>query len=177
MKNHFALVALMLVLSGCKSTSNLDVVTGFELDRYLGTWHEVARYDHRFERNMSNVSATYSRNDNGTVRVLNRGFKDDKQEWDDIEGVAKLKGDDDQGWLKVSFFKPFYASYKIIHLNEAYTEAIVTGPSYGYLWILTRKPDVPQENLDRLLELAEGFGFERSEIIIVDQSKYIQSTP
>lgn len=174
MKWMMATALLSLTLVGCKSTSNLEVVSGFDSERYLGTWYEVARNDHRFERNMSNVSATYSKNDDGTIGVLNRGFKDDEQEWDDIEGVAKLKGDADQGWLKVSFFKPFYASYKIIHLNEAYTEAIVTGPSYGYLWILTRKPDVPQEDLDRLLELTEGFGFERSDIILVDQSKNIE---
>ena len=174
MKRTMAIALLSLALVGCKSTSNLAVVSGFDFEKYLGTWYEVARNDHGFERGMSNVSATYSKNEDGTVNVLNRGFKENKQEWDGIEGVAKLKGDADQGWLKVSFFKPFYASYKIIHLDDAYTEAIVTSSTYGYLWILTREPDVPQADLDRLLKRAESYGFDRSGILLVDQSKNIQ---
>lgn len=174
MKKVLCILGLGLLLAGCKSTSNLEVVSGFNSERYLGTWYEAARNDHRFEKDMSNVSATYTRNEDGTVKVLNRGFKEDKQEWDEIEGVAKLKGDAGQGWLKVSFFKPFYASYKIIHLDEAYSEAIVTSSTYGYLWILTREPDISQQDLDRLLKLSEEFGFDPSEIIRVDQTKNIR---
>lgn len=174
MKWMMTIALLSLALVGCKSTSNLEVVSDFDSGKYLGTWYEVARYDHRFERNMSNVSATYSKNEDGSIKVLNRGFKEGKQEWDDIEGVAKPKGDADRGWPKVSFFWPFYASYKIIHLDDAYTEAIVTGPTYGYLWILVRDPALPEADLQRLVGLAEGFGFERSEMIFVDQSKNVE---
>jgi len=169
MKSWFA-VLLLISLAGCTSTSNLDAVTGFEPDRYLGTWYEVARYPHRFESNLSSVSATYARNEDGSIKVTNRGFNDKHREWESIDGVARLKGTSDLGWLKVSFFKPFYASYKIIHLNDEYTRAIVTGPSYGYLWILSRKPVLTDAELEPLISKAEGLGFDRNKLIIVDQS-------
>jgi apolipoprotein D and lipocalin family protein len=166
-----ALIALLLLvaLTGCKSTSNLKVVSDFDAERYLGTWYEVARFPHRFEKDMTDVSATYSMNEDNTIKVLNRGYK--KNEWKDIEGVAKFKGDESQGWLKVSFFKPFYASYKVIDLDDDYTRAIVTGPSYGYLWILSRDPVLPQAELDELISKVRNLGFDAEKLIIVDQSR------
>jgi len=162
---------LLLMLAGCKSTSNLKVVSGFDAGRYMGVWYEAARYPHRFEKGMSAVSATYSLNDDGTIKVLNRGYVDNKPDWEEIEGVAKLKGAADEGWLKVSFFKPFYASYKIIYLDEAYTSAIIAGPSYRYLWILTRDPGLPEAQLKQLISKARGFGYDEEKIIIVDQKR------
>jgi apolipoprotein D and lipocalin family protein len=161
----------LLFLAGCKSTSNLEVVENFDIDRYTGVWYEAARLPHRFEKGMSSVSATYSRNDDGTIKVMNRGFKDSSQQWENIEGVAKFKGKRDRGWLKVSFFKPFYASYKIIHLDADYTQAIVTGPTYGYLWILVRDPNLPKAQLEELVTKVRNFGFDTGELIMVDQSK------
>jgi apolipoprotein D and lipocalin family protein len=170
------LVASLLIctigfLNGCRSTSKLEVVNDFEIDRYLGVWYEAARMPHGFEKNLSSVSANYSFNEDGTIKVLNRGFNDKNQKWEEIEGVAKFKGSAEEGWLKVSFFKPFYASYKIIHLNETYTQAIVTGPSYGYLWILVRDPALPESELNELVAKARGFGFDSEQLIVVDQSK------
>ena len=164
-------ILLLVCLVGCKSTSNLNVVSGFDVSEYLGTWYEAARYPHRFEKGLSSVSAIYSLNENGTIKVSNRGFNDKKQAWEDIEGVAKFKGTSDMGWLKVSFFKPFYASYKIIYLDDAYSKAIVTGPSYGYLWILVRNPSLPEEELSELIEKAKKLGFDPEKLILVDQSK------
>lgn len=170
MKALFA-VLMVITMAGCKSTSNLKVVDDFEVERYLGTWYEVARMPHRFEKGMSDVSATYSWNDDQTINVLNRGYKND--EWEQIEGVAKFKGNTDQGWLKVSFFKPFYASYKVIDLNADYTRAIVTGPSYGYLWILSRDAVLEQAEMDALVAKVRNFGFDTEQLIMVDQSKNI----
>ena len=160
-----------LLISGCRSTSNLEVVSEFEVERYLGVWYEAARMPHGFEKNLSSVSATYSFNEDGTIKVLNRGYNDKKLEWEDIEGVAKFKADQKQGWLKVSFFKPFYASYKVIYLNEDYTQAIVTGPSYGYLWILVREPALPKIEIEALIAKAGAFGFETETFILVDQTR------
>lgn len=168
MKTLFAML-LLIGLAGCKSTSNLKVVSGFDADRYIGTWYEVARLPHRFEKGMSSVSATYSWNEDQTIRVLNRGFKNN--DWEQIEGAAKFKGDTSQGWLKVSFFKPFYASYKVIDIDDNYTRAIVTGPTYGYLWILSRDPALPQDELDELVSKVRNFGFDTEKLIIIDQSK------
>jgi apolipoprotein D and lipocalin family protein len=165
------LLPIAFLLTGCKSTSKLEVVTGFEVDRYLGVWYEAARYPHRFETGLSNVSAEYSRNADGTIKVVNRGFSEKKSQWETAEAVAKPKGAPSSGWLKVSFFKPFYASYKIIYLNEDYTQAIVTGPTYGYLWILARDPALPQRELDLLVERIQGVGFDSGKLIYVDQTK------
>lgn len=162
---------MILAVAGCKSTSNLKVVSGFDADRYLGVWYEAARYPHRFEDGLHAVSATYSKNENGTIKVENRGFDENKGQWNEIVGIAKLKDQADEGWLKVSFFKPFYASYKIIYLDENYTKAIVTGPTYGYLWLLTRTPDIPKQELNEMIEKAERFGFDSEHLITVDQSK------
>lgn len=159
------------LLSGCRSTSNLEVVKDFDIDRYLGVWYEAARYPHRFEKGLSAVTAEYTRNPDGTIKVVNRGFDAEKNEWEQADAVAKFKGSSEEGWLKVSFFKPFYASYKIIHLNETYTEAIVTGPSYGYLWILVRDPQLPDAELEELIDKARKFGFESEKLIVVDQTR------
>ena len=163
-----------LLMSGCRSTSNLEVVSNFEIERYLGVWYEAARMPHGFEKHLSSVSADYSFNDDGTIKVLNRGFNDKKQLWEDIEGVAKFKTTGDQGWLKVSFFKPFYASYKIIYLDEDYTRAIVTGPSYGYLWILVRDPALPKTEVEQLVSKAGEFGFDTGKLLLVGQDKNIE---
>jgi apolipoprotein D and lipocalin family protein len=167
------LVALFAAvgLVGCSSTSRLEVVSDFERSRYLGTWYEAARYPHRFEKNLSSVSAEYSLNEDGTIKVLNRGYNDKKKAWKTIEGVARMKDEPGRGWLKVSFFRPFYASYKIIHLNEDYTQAIVTGPSYDYLWILARDPALPRAELDQLIQKIREFGFAPDNLLIIDQSR------
>jgi apolipoprotein D and lipocalin family protein len=170
MKALSLLLLLCTLLSGCQSTAKLEVVSNFNAERYMGTWYEAARYPHRFEKDLSSVSAQYTMNPNGKIRVVNSGFNDTEKAWKDIEGVAKFKGATDTGWLKVSFFKPFYASYKIIHINDEYTEAIVAGPSYNYLWILVRDPLLPKSQLDQLIAKAEGFGFDRSKLQVIDQS-------
>lgn len=164
-----SLTALSLVLlAGCRSTSNLPVVENFDVNRYLGTWYEAARYPHHFEKGLSRVTAHYSLNPDGTIRVVNRGYNADKQKWEEAVGKARFKDDPTQGWLKVSFFGPFYASYKILYLDNSYTEAIITGPTYNYLWILMRNPVVPQVELDRLMRKADGLGFDTNRLEIVD---------
>lgn len=163
-----------LLMSGCRSTSKLEVVSNFEIERYLGVWYEAVRMPHGFEKNLSSVSANYSLNKDGTVKVLNRGFNDKKQQWEEIEGVAKFKADQGQGWLKVSFFKPFYASYKVIYLNEDYTRAIVTGPSFGYLWILVRDPALPKTEIELLVSKAGKFGFDTGKLLLIDQIRNIE---
>jgi apolipoprotein D and lipocalin family protein len=157
-------------LTGCRTTSDLEVVTGFDLDQYLGKWYEAARYPHRFEKDLVSVTADYSLNSDGTVKVLNRGYNPGTGLWEEVEGVAKMKSDPSAGWLKVSFFKPFYASYKILHLDEDYTEAIITGPTYNYLWILVREKDLSEKDLDRLIAKADGFGFDTQRLQIIDHS-------
>jgi len=168
-------VALLLAAlqSGCVGTpENVEVVTDFKLERYLGTWYEVARLDHRFERGLSQVTANYSMRDDGGVKVVNRGFNVDKQEWDEATGKAFFVGPSDIGQLKVSFFGPFYGGYNVIALDQDdYQYSMIAGPDRSYLWILARSPNLDQEILDALVDKASSLNFPTDELIYVDHAE------
>jgi apolipoprotein D and lipocalin family protein len=165
-----ALLPLLVLLGGCLGVPDgVRTVTGFELDRYLGQWYEIARLDHRFERGLSEVTATYSLRDDGSVKVVNRGYDAGEQRWKDAEGRAVFVGEPDEGRLKVSFFGPFYGAYNIMALDhEDYRWAMVCGPDLDYLWILSREPELPPGVLERLLEQARSAGFDTDALIVVD---------
>jgi apolipoprotein D and lipocalin family protein len=161
---------LALLLAGCTGApEGVEPVSGFELDRYLGTWYEIARLDHRFERGLSNVTATYSLRDDGGVKVINRGYDSAAKEWDEADGKAYFVGDKDIGQLKVSFFGPFYGGYNVIALDkDDYQYSMVAGPDRSYLWILSRTPELDDAILDTLLSKAGELGFPLGELIMVD---------
>ncbi len=163
------LLTLPLLLTGCLGMPDgVKPVTGFELDRYLGTWYEVARLDHSFERGMSNVTAQYSFRDDGGVQVINRGYSGKKGEWDQAEGKAFFVGDESEGYLKVSFFGPFYGSYVIFELDQDnYQYAFISGPDSSYLWLLSRTPDVSDQIRQRFESQAASLGFDLDELIWV----------
>jgi apolipoprotein D and lipocalin family protein len=169
MKIYIALL-LVLLLMGCYRTpENAQPVQSFELERYLGKWYEIARLDHSFERGLEQVTADYSLRDDGGIRVLNRGFSKEDNEWKEAEGKAYFVGDKGTGHLKVSFFGPFYSSYIIFGLDrQNYDYAFVSGPSLSYLWLLSRKTTVSQEVMDRFLEKAESLGFDTENLIYVN---------
>ena len=161
------LAAFMTACTG--APEGVDPVSGFELDRYLGTWYEIARLDHSFERGLSNVTANYTLRDDGGVKVINRGYSAEDQEWDETEGKAYFVGDEDIGQLKVSFFGPFYGGYNVIELDkDGYQYSMVAGPDRSYLWILSRSPDLDDAVLERLLAKADELGFPLGELIIVE---------
>jgi apolipoprotein D and lipocalin family protein len=167
-------VALLTIAfqNGCTGIPDgVQAVSGFELDRYLGTWYEVARLDHSFERDLSNVTANYSMRDDGGVSVVNRGYKIGSSEWDEATGKAYFIGDTSIGQLKVSFFGPFYGGYNILELDkDNYQYALVAGPDRSYLWILARSPDVSQDVLSNLVGKARTLGFPTDELIYVDHT-------
>jgi apolipoprotein D and lipocalin family protein len=169
----FWLSMMVFGMSGCIGIPDgTTPVEGFKLEQYLGTWYEVARMDHKFERGLSNVTAEYSLREDGGVRVLNRGFKAAKGEWDEAEGKAYFVDDTSVGQLKVSFFGPFYASYNVIALDkDGYQWALVAGPDTDYLWILSRTPELDQAVVDDLLKKAGSFGFKTDELIFVSQDE------
>ena len=166
-------LVLVLGLTACTGIpEGAEPVKGFSLDQYLGTWYEVARMDHKFERGLSNVTAEYSLRDDGGVRVLNRGFNEAKGEWDEAEGKAYFVDDMTTGQLKVSFFGPFYASYNVIALDkDKYQWSLVAGPDTDYLWILSREPELDQAIVDDLLSRAKNLGFKTDELIYVSQAQ------
>ena len=170
MKNLLIVVA-SLFLSACLGMpEKVTPVTGFDLDKYLGKWYEIARLDHSFERGLNRVTAEYSLREDGGVAVVNRGFMADKGEWKEAEGKAYFVGDQQEGYLKVSFFGPFYGSYVIFGLDqENYQYAFISGPDLSYLWLLSRKPVLAPEIIERFIEEANRIGFNTEDLIFVEQ--------
>jgi apolipoprotein D and lipocalin family protein len=166
----FAMLAALL-LTGCIGVpKNVQPVDNFKLDRYLGQWYEIARLDHSFERGLSRVTANYSLRDGGGVKVLNRGYAEKEQQWKEAEGKAFFAGKPGQGYLKVSFFGPFYGSYVVFDLDpQDYRYSLVSGPNKSYLWILARTPEISQELKATLVAKAAARGFDTSKLIFVDQ--------
>lgn len=174
---HKSLVAIAtaFTLTACTGVpEGIQPVTDFEADQYLGTWYEIARLDHSFEEGLTNVTAEYSYNDDGSIRVVNRGYSSEDDAWDEAEGKAWFVGEKDVAHLKVSFFGPFYSSYVVFVLDqEDYQYAYVTGYDRDYLWFLSRTPTVSDDALDAFRQAAQSRGFDTDELIIVDQSRHL----
>ncbi|MDD2391070.1 MAG: lipocalin family protein [Desulfobacterales bacterium] len=158
-----------IIISGCAGIpANVSLVTGFDIDRYLGTWYEIARLDHSFERGLERVTAEYSLRDDGGINVVNRGFDPEKDKWKEAVGKAYFVGDSDTGRLKVSFWGPFYGGYNIIALDKKnYSYSLVCGPSRSYLWILAREPRMEEFLKSELIKKAKTLGFETGKMIHV----------
>lgn len=160
---------LALLLAGCVGMPDtVRPVGNFQLERYLGTWYEIARLDHPFERGLSQVSAEYSLREDGGVRVLNRGYKAKDGKWKEAEGKAYFVQDPQTGFLKVSFFGPFYGSYVIFELDPDYRYAVVSGPDTSYLWILARDRKLDEGLKRDLIARAAARGFDTSGLILVE---------
>ena len=170
MKNFF-IVSVYLCLTACVSLPDgIKPVSQFDLERYLGKWYEVARLDHSFERGLEQVSAEYSLRDDGGVVVRNRGYSTSKSQWKEALGKAYFVEGADTGYLKVSFFGPFYGAYIVYQLDQQdYQYSFVSGPDRSYLWFLSRTPQVSEELKQQFVKSATELGFDSSELIWVKQ--------
>ncbi|WP_036798391.1 lipocalin family protein [Photobacterium marinum] len=167
---RFLATVILFGMTGCTGMPvQVTPVKPFSIESYLGTWYEIARLDHSFERGLSQISATYSLNDDGSVKVINRGFNEEAGEWKEAEGKAKFVGSPDIAHLKVSFFGPFYGSYVVFYLEPDYSTALVSGYNTDYFWILSRNKSLPQEKLQYYLTIARQKGFDTSQIIMTTQ--------
>jgi apolipoprotein D and lipocalin family protein len=171
MKRVILTMILSFLFSGCAGIpKGVKAIDKFEVEKYLGTWYEIARLDHSFERGLTNVSATYTLRDDGGIKVLNKGFDLKNSKWKEIEGKAYFVEDKTTGRLKVTFFWPFYGGYNIISLDkENYSYALVCGPNRSYLWILAREKSVDKNIIDNLIEIADKSGFKTDKLIFVEQ--------
>lgn len=149
----------------------VQAVSPFELERYLGKWYEIARFDFRFEKGLNNVTAEYSLRSDGKVKVLNRGYDYEKKTWKEAIGKAKFAGEENIAMLKVSFFGPFYTGYNVIALDADYQYALVAGKNFDYLWILSREKTIPENIKSEYLELAKSLGFNISELLWIDHNQ------
>ena len=165
------LIISTLLIGGCLGMpQSVKPVSKFELNNYLGKWYEVARLDHSFERGLSQVSAEYSIKDDGGVKVNNRGFSAEDNEWQEAEGKAYFVNEATEGYLKVSFFGPFYGSYVIFELDhENYQYAFVSGPNSDYLWLLSRTPTIAPEVMEKFVSMSKSRGFNTEDLIYVEQ--------
>lgn len=153
----------------CSPKNHLEPVNGFEPERYLGKWYEIARLPNSFEKGLEQVTAEYSFREDGKIKVLNSGVKEESGEKSQSIGKAKFKKDQGTAWLRVSFFGPFYADYKVVILEENYQHAVVASSNFKYLWILAREPKIEQTLLDSLVTECAKMGFDTEQLIFTKQ--------
>ena len=167
MKTRIMIVALVAVVAGCVSGPKVDntPVAALDLNRYLGEWYEIARFDHSFERGVEKAKANYKLNEDGTIKVVNSGIKDGKPK----TAIGKGKRTDTPALLRVSFFGPFYADYRVMMIDEGYTYALVGSGSADYLWMLSRTRDLPDSTKSELLSEAKRRGYDTDKLIWVKQ--------
>jgi apolipoprotein D and lipocalin family protein len=160
---------LSLFFSSCSTIpEGVVAIKPFDSAKYLGKWYEIARFDFKFERNLNNTTAQYTVNDDGTIKVVNRGYNYEKKKWVEAAGIAKFVGKPDVAMLKVSFFRPFYGGYNVIALDKEYKYALVCGNNLSYLWILSRETTIPEDIKQNYLAVAEKLGFNTSALIWVE---------
>lgn len=169
-----AVVTLLLVLGtlttmGKTIPKGAEAVTPFSAEKYLGTWYEIARFDFYFERGLTKTTANYSMNEDGSIKVVNRGYDAAKELWKEAQGRAKFVGPPDVAMLKVSFFGPFYEGYNVVALDDAYRYALVIGKNLDYMWLLSREKTMPQDVIDNYVSIAQKIGFDTSRLIWVEQ--------
>ncbi len=155
---------IFITLLGCESKRlYITPIPDFDLNKYMGKWYEIARLENRFQEGMVNVTANYMLKNNGVVKVVNRGYSLDKKKWK--EAKARAKQTETPNHIKVSFFPLTSGDYCVLYIDKKYTTAIVSGGKTDYLWILSRTATLPKTKLKTLIEMAEQFGFDTSELI------------
>ena len=169
MKKLIISIVICMTALSCKaqSTINTTTITSLDVERYMGHWYELARYDHSFERNMEYCQAQYTLLPNGKIRVENSGVNSKNGKHKNAIGKAKMG--DAPGQLKVSFFIFFYSDYNILALDNNYEWALIGSKSPKYLWILSRTPKLPQPVMDDILSIAKQRGYDTSKLIFVKQ--------
>ena len=162
------IVCLLCICTGVcygQKKVNNSTVNALDLDRYLGTWYEIARFDHIFERGLVQAKAHYALNDDGRITVTNSGVSKGKPK----TSIGKAKVTDTAGLLRVSFFGPFYSDYRVMMLSGDYSYALVGSGNAKYLWILSRTPELPEDVLNQILAEAASRGYDTDKLIWVEQ--------
>ena len=167
MKTRMMFIVLAAAVAGCVSGPKVDntPVAALDLNRYLGEWHEIARFDHSFERGIEQTKAVYTLNEDDTIKVVNSGIKDGKLQ----TAIGKGKRTETPALLRVSFFGPFYADYRVMKIDTDYTYALVGSGGADYLWILSRTRVLPDAAKNELLADAKRRGYDTDKLIWVKQ--------
>lgn len=173
MKKLVSILSVIVIvgLSGCVTKpENIQPVQNFQADKYLGKWYEIARFDNSFEKNMTNVYAEYSLNSDGSIKVVNSGITPSTGKRSYAKGVAKFVENNNTGFLKVSFFRPFYGAYVVFRLDDNYKYAYVAGDNQNYLWLLSRTKTIPNSVKQDFEARAKDLGFDTDKLVWVKQN-------
>lgn len=164
------LIAGFAACSGSdKMSSKVPVVQNFDADKYLGQWYEVARFDFKHEKDLKNVTANYSKREDGKIKVVNKGFNTVKNKWEEAQGKAKFIGSEKSAALKVSFFGPFYSEYNIVMMDPDYRTALVFGESTDYIWMLSRTKTISESTKQKYLNFAKKQGYNLNRLVWTQQ--------
>ena len=164
-----ALLILVVVFAVAAGRVDRTTVLSLDIERYMGTWYEIARYDHSFERWQTDVSARDTLEPDGRIEVENRGV--DIRNGKVRIARGKAHASRTPGRLRVSFFWIFYSDYNVLELADDYSWAQVGGRSARYLWILARTPELPAATLDHILRLAEKRGYDTTRLLFTGKSE------
>lgn len=176
-------ISLLLTLSACSQAMSPEaeqsIVRSFDPTQYVGTWYEIARLDNRFEKGLEQVTAHYSIEEDGTLKVVNRGFNAEKNDWSEAVGKAKFvdaaNADGTRtGRLKVSFFGPFYGEYNILELDKPYYNYALVSSGRDYLWILSRTPQLTYPIKQHLMAKAKALGFATDQLLFIRQANQVE---
>lgn len=176
-------ISLLLTISACSQVMSPEaeqsIVRSFDPTQYVGTWYEIARLDNRFEKGLEQVTAHYSIEEDGTLKVVNRGFNAEKNDWSEAVGKAKFvdpaNADGTRtGRLKVSFFGPFYGEYNILELDKPYYNYALVSSGRDYLWILSRTPQLTYPIKQHLMAKAKALGFATDQLLFIRQANQVE---
>lgn len=176
-------IASVITLSACSERMSPEaeqaIVPSFDPTQYVGTWYEIARLDNRFEKGLEQVTAQYSIEADGTLKVVNRGFNAKKNDWSEAVGKAKfvdpVNADGTRtGRLKVSFFGPFYGEYNILELDKPYYNYALVSSGRDYLWILSRTPQLTYPIKQHLMAKAKALGFATDQLLFIRQANQVE---
>lgn len=163
------IIIIMAIFSNCNSNNDLATINNLNIEKYQGTWYEIARLPNSFEKGLKCVTANYTLKKNGKIRVLNKGYSEKKEKYKEAKGAAYVPNQDFPGQLKVTFFWPFAGDYYIITLDEAYQYALVGDPSRKYLWILSRTKQLDENIYNKLTDKAREAGFDVGKLLKIEQ--------
>ena len=160
-----------LLVNACsvKVPENISVVKDFDAKSYEGKWYEIARFDFKHQKDMKNVTAMYTLNEDGSIKVENKGYNYVKNKWEEVTGKAKFNGSEDEGALKVSFFGPFYGGYNVVAMEPDYENALIFGETTDNIWILSRKKTISNDVKEKFLAQAKEAGYDLNRLVWTEQ--------
>lgn len=174
MKKIISILLLAVVVASAASSATIPkkakAVTGFQTESYMGAWYEIARLDTVYEKNLIHTKMNYTKNNDGTIIVLNTGYNTAKKEWVEADGIMRFVKERDTAMLEVSFFGPFYTGYNVIAIDQDYRYALVAGKNLKFLWLLSRNPDMPESVKSEYLQLAAQIGYKVEDLLWLDHS-------